>query len=175
MFKIHTRLTMAIALLGVCAGAAAQDASVTGSAPIGVTTVETFGGGGFHQDTSGYLYGAQTRHKHCQTEFGPGARMCTSQEVLQAPSTAFGLIGWLAPAGIGAVHTGKTMKFYDTATGVIAPQAGRLNCDQHLTVRNPSGKKATGLFLNDRGKITLAACDEPHPIVCCAGIERLVP
>ena len=169
MLTNPVRSSIALVLIGVCFGVAAEEAPVTEFAPVGLTTLETTGGGGFHQESDRYLFGAQHRHRHCQQAFGPTARMCSSRDVLQVPSTAFGLRGWIAPAGIGAAHTGKGMKFYDTATGVVAPDPGRLSCDQHLTVRNPV---RTGLLLDDSGKIRLAACEESHPVVCCASVDR---
>lgn len=168
------RLIFIVALIGVFSCANAQDATYSEFVPVGVSTLETTGGGGFHQNSNLYLFGAQTRHRHCQSAYGATARMCTSRDVLQAPSEAFGITGWIAPAGIGVFHTGKGTRFFDTASGVTAPGAGRLSCDQHLRERDPNGngKKKTGLILSDRGEITLSACEELRPVVCCARVEQ---
>lgn len=164
---------VAFAMLGPLSPARAQNAPPTPAAefaPVGVTTVEEFGGGGFHQQSDKYLHGAQHRHRLCQRDHGGTARMCTSREILRAPSTAFGIGGWIGASDIGVLHNGKALRYFDSASGVVVRQAERLNCRQHLIIRSPAYPKATGLLLNEQGEITTAPCNELHPIVCCAQV-----
>lgn len=127
---------------------------------VGVTSVA------FTGDGNGLGFVGMTTQ--CRADFGPGARMCTSQEILESdtlnpnaipPDGCWARPSW-APNGIGVLDE----------SGSYASAATTLSCQSWTS----NGAGSSGLALMPNGSIGWfsqaggqISCDQSRPVACC--------
>jgi len=140
-------------------GVAADSAQANPYQWVGATTT-TFTG-----DGNGFGFVGMT--SQCRGEFGPGARMCTSVEILESdthnlldiPSTGCWIRPVFQPFGGNLSTTGA--KALD-ASGLLA-DPNELTC-----LWWTGGLSAyRGLVLGDSGSFARLSCDVPRSVACC--------
>jgi hypothetical protein len=164
------RMILAFALLVVSLPAAAQttdactvDNGIHVGSPacpyqwVGATTVAYDGTG------NGLGYTAMT--SQCRADFGPGARMCKSEEVMDSDTLNLNQIPvegcWLRPSWRPLQYANGAQWALDESGRIADPH--RLSCVGWIA--GPDSN-VTGLALTQIG-VTLAACVEARPVACC--------
>ena len=120
---------------------------------VGFSTGQTNGAGG---------YGS--RYALCQKDFGPEARMCTSQEFILSPkaSAAPSPSGaWLNPVIVSSVPNVDAEQLSVDYSGQYANWMD-LSCQQWHT---DTGR---GLYVTDNGAVRLSYCNVERVVTCCA-------
>lgn len=104
----------------------------------------------------------------CRADFGPGARMCKSDEILTSDTLNFNAIPaqgcWLRPSGRPIRNGNGSLVALDESGDAAQP-----------TVFSSRGWEASaqpdyGLVLRDTGGFELLVCEAARPVACCAPI-----
>jgi hypothetical protein len=120
-------------------------------------------------------WGALYLSERCRSDYGPGARMCNTGDILRDPFPVTGTPytwGWIQPI---LIPTGDPLNpMVDisgarswTNTGFSAPH---LSCFGWSRSRTQAGP-AYGLAITGIGKMTQWMCDDPISVACCAPLE----
>jgi hypothetical protein len=127
---------------------------------VGLTSVD------FTGDGNGLGFVGMTTQ--CRADYGAGARMCSSVEILQSDNLNPNAIPpedcWVR-ASIAGFATGGSINFYAIdASGAFASASG-LTCGQWGADTSPTA--GNGLVLSDDGRFRTALCSESRPAACC--------
>jgi len=114
-------------------------------------TVQTLSGGA----------GVLTYSQACQTDFGPGHRMCTSEEVMNtvALPALSGGPSWVRP--VLALAAGGNGQYFVEASGVGTNGAAQLSCSGWNSTGND------GLTVDAGGSFELLSCSAGRTVACC--------
>jgi hypothetical protein len=119
---------------------------------VGRTTATFNGGQGVLTDTAA-----------CQTEFGPGRRMCTSEELMNTvdlpPLT--GGPSWIRPKFV-PVGNGSSVAVSGDISGPVRQSRG-LSCNGWINASSVVG----GLVVLDGGQFNVVDCNGINTIACC--------
>lgn len=128
---------------------------------VGVTTVV--------YDGSGNGLGFVGMTSQCRADFGAGARMCKSAELMDSDTLNFNAIPedgcWVRPV-LNPFASGATSTTTLDASGVSAaggPTGGNQSCRGWSTAADT----ARGLMLRPEGGFDTQPCDVARPIACC--------
>ena len=100
----------------------------------------------------------------CQTDFGPGHRICTSEELLNTvdlPALAGGP-SWIRPTFV-PVGGGSVAVFVDMSGAISSSSSVHLTCDGW----SYSQSGFTGLTVGASGEFELLACNAGRTVACC--------
>lgn len=109
----------------------------------------------------------------CQLEFGPEARLCTSEEYFTSATAAEPVSrAWLHPTVVGNTATGLSNRQLLDFSGLGATRFGSnnfpsLSCNGWQSLSN-SALALEGLA---GGKPVLASCADTNTVTCCAPTE----
>jgi hypothetical protein len=106
----------------------------------------------------------------CQADFGWGARMCASTEVMETVVFPQGLAGdaWIQPAykGFGFGGSGSSYR--------VLEASGRVN-SSGMNCNGWTGTTGTGLSVSNVGGFSEAGCAIARPVACCQPIPISEP
>ena len=170
-------LTLAALLCFIPLSAGAQDACTAdfgthiGSPAcpyqwVGVTAARFNGGGGFEPDGA-VRVGFIGMSSQCRAEFGPGARMCRSEDVLGSDTLNLNDIPdpvgcWVAPSLVTAFdgyHVDATGSNLGNSLGGGSSCGGWQNSGSSIY--------QGGLYLNRSGGFGWGRCDSFRGVACC--------
>ena len=108
--------------------------------------------------------GVLTYSVACQTDFGPGHRMCTSEELLDTVDlpTLTGGPSWVRPTFVPA-GGGSSAVFVDISGVSSASNSSLFACNGWISANSAF----TGLTVDAGGSFDLLACNASRTVACC--------
>ncbi|MEZ4282294.1 MAG: hypothetical protein R3F21_22040 [Myxococcota bacterium] len=95
----------------------------------------------------------------CRADFGPGARMCTSQEVLESDTLNFNAIPqagcWIRPT------------FVPAGSASAIDMSGSADSGPGLSCQGWTNTSESGVSLRPNGGLERIACSAVSPVACC--------
>lgn len=110
----------------------------------------------------------------CRADFGPGARMCQSSEVLESDTLNLNAIPaagcWVRPSWrpVASGSSGDILGLDES--GQAWDARVRMTCSAWTATGEGSSGPVTGLVLSVNGGIEPAACISARPVACCKPI-----
>jgi len=122
-------------------------------------------------DGSGNGLGFVGMTTQCRADFGPGARMCTSEEILQSDTLNLNDIPsqgcWLRPVFQPVASSSSGLSLDATGTSSDEPGIGQSEEDLACQSWSTTETGREGLVLLEAGSFRIQSCEAPRPVACC--------